>query len=91
MLIFIKRQYLCSNQNVLRLTLKTKGGRHINGVYFGDIDNFKRISVDKFGEEEVAKLFQGKNNNVVLDLVFNLDINEYMGNRNVQLIITNFR
>lgn len=86
-----KAQILGSNQNVLRLTIKTSRGRFINGVYFGDIENFTKTAINKFGEEEVEKLFQGRNNEVAFDLAFNLDINEYMGNKNIQLIVTNYR
>ena len=86
-----KAQILGSNQNVLRLTIGTSRGRFINGVYFGDIEDFKNAIINKFGKEEADKLFQGRNNEVCLDFAFNIDINEYMGNKNIQLIITNYR
>lgn len=86
-----KAQILGANKNVLRLTIRTNKGRFISGVYFGDLEHFRNIIIDKFGEEEVDKLFQGMKNEVTFDLAYNIDINDYMGNKNIQLIITNYR
>jgi len=86
-----KAQILGANKNVLRLTIRTNKGRFISGVYFGDLEHFRNIIIDKFGEEELEKLFQGIKNEVTFDLAYNIDINDYMGNKNIQLIITNYR
>ncbi|MGE5628652.1 MAG: single-stranded-DNA-specific exonuclease RecJ [Solirubrobacterales bacterium] len=86
----LKASILGANKNVLKLSLDS-GISRIGGIYFGDIEYFKSVVLDKFGLEEMDKLFKGDKNKVKLDLAYNLNINEYMGNKSVQLLITNFR
>lgn len=88
----IKRgSILGKNQNVLKLSLITKKGNLIDGIYFGNIEEFiRRISI-KFGKEEVDKMYKGIDNNIRLDIVYTPTINEYMGNKNLQIVIENYR
>lgn len=79
------------NQNTLKLLLKMCNGRTIEGLYFGNIDEFDKKMVEKFGETEVTKMYKGINNNIKLDIVYSPNINEYMGNRNLQVMINHYR
>ena len=47
--------------------------------------------INKFGKEEVDKMYKGIDNKVKLDIIYIPTINEYMGNRNLQIIIQNYR
>jgi single-stranded-DNA-specific exonuclease len=80
-----------SKNNVLKLKLVSGKGKYIDAIYFGDADEFQVYIRDKFGEQECEKLYSGRTNKVVLDIIFNIDINQYNGCRNVQLIIQNYR
>lgn len=81
---------LGKDRNVLKLKL-TDGNLYIDGIYFGDVKSFEDKIKNYYGDEECNKLFGGCQNTVKLDLVYYPDINEYMGNKKVQLIIQNFR
>ena len=88
----VKRGFILgNNQNVLKLLLLTKKGRIIDGIYFGDIEQFERQMCEKFGQEELDKMYKGLDNNIVLDIIYTPMINEYMGNRNIQVNIQNYR
>lgn len=87
----IKASILGKNGNTLKLILNTGKGRTIEGLYFGDVSEFKRRMVEKFGEEEVKKMFAGINNRIRIDIAYVPSINEYMGNKNLQIIIKNYR
>ena len=80
-----------SKNNVLKLKLITRKGKYIDAVYFGDSDAFQEHIKNKFGEQECQKMYSGKPNRVLLDIVFNIDINQYNGYSNVQLVIQNYR
>lgn len=80
-----------ANKNVLKLIIKTGSGSTLSGIYFGDIDEFRKIISDKYGEDKVEKLDNDGLAGITLDMAFNIEINEYMDNRNVQLVVTNFR
>lgn len=79
------------NQNVLRLTLETNYGETISAVYFGDVEGFLDYYRNKFGEAEVTAAFSGKNNKILLQIVYYPEINMYNGMENVQVIIRNYR
>ena len=87
----IKAMILGKNRNVLKLKLKTKNGKVIDAVYFGDIEQFEESITEKYGKGQLIKLYDGSYNDVNLDLVFYPDINEYNGNINIQVVIQNYR
>ncbi|NMB27750.1 MAG: single-stranded-DNA-specific exonuclease RecJ [Tissierellia bacterium] len=88
----IKRGFILGkNQNVLKLKLLTKNNKLIDGLYFDDIEKFEMYIINKFGKEEVDKMYKGIDNKVKLDIIYIPTINEYMGNRNLQIIIQNYR
>ncbi|HBP65326.1 MAG TPA: single-stranded-DNA-specific exonuclease RecJ [Desulfosporosinus sp.] len=79
------------NKNVLKLKLLTKSSKSLDCVYFGDINAFQDVIIDKFGSDELNKMRSGYKNNVKLDMIFTVEVNEYNGNRTVQLILKNYR
>lgn len=81
---------LGKNRNVLKLKL-TDGRLVIDGIYFGDIVGFENSVKDELGEVEYNKVFNGEANNLYLDIVCIPEINEFMGNKKVQLQISNYR
>jgi single-stranded-DNA-specific exonuclease len=84
-----------SNKNVLKLSLKTTRGNTLSGVFFGNVEEFIKIIADNSGERAAAKLYErgltGIEMNMGFDIAFNVGINEYMGRRDVQLVVTNLR
>ena len=87
----IKAMVLGKNRNVLKLKLKSRNGKVIDAVYFGDIEQFEEIITEKYGKDQLIKLYDGSYNDVHLDLVFYPDINEYNGNVTIQVVIQNYR
>ena len=78
------------NKNVLKLRLLSNN-RYIDCIYFGDIQDFDYYIKCKFGEQELNKMYLGQTNSVKLDMTFHIDVNEYNGNRNAQIIMQHFR
>lgn len=85
-----KAMILGANKNVLKLKV-TKNRKLIDAVYFGDIEKFNTTIIENFGEIEMQKMYEGMQNDVLIDLIYSININEYMGNRTVQLVISSFR
>ena len=81
---------LGKNRNVLKLKL-TDGRLFIDGVYFGDIEGFEKNIKDELGEVEYNKVFSGSANSLYLDVICMPDINEFNGNKKVQLQISSYR
>lgn len=90
--IGVKKAYILGkNKNVLKLMLEGKNGKGIEGIYFGDTERFNNIMDKKFGKEESLKMYKGLSNKIKLDIVYTPSINEYMGNRKLQIVVKNYR
>jgi len=79
------------NQNVLRLTLETNYGETVTAVYFGDTEMFLEYYREKYGIEQVEAALKGKNNKILLQIVYYPEINMYNGIESIQMIIRNYR
>lgn len=86
----VDAKILGKNRNVLKLKL-TDGRLYIEGIYFGDIEGFENSIKDELGEIEYNKVFNGISNNLYLDIICMPEINKFMGNKKVQLQISNYR
>ena len=83
-----KIQIFGANSNVLRFNLCSKSGKIVNAVMFGDVMSEVDRLREKFGGDEVNRLLEGKDNDIILSFTYYPVINEYTGNRSVQLNIT---
>jgi single-stranded-DNA-specific exonuclease len=78
------------NKNVLKVTFVMNNGGTIDGLNFEPevfISNIK----EWFGETECDRMLRGLPNRVVLDVAYYPDINEYAGNRTLQIKILEYR
>ncbi|BCN29922.1 single-stranded-DNA-specific exonuclease RecJ [Anaeromicropila herbilytica] len=90
----LKAFVLGANRNVIKLTVRDESSDYqssYSAMIFGDVEGFERKVIDKYGEEQLKALYQGIQNMVRMDLVFYPDINEYQGNKNIQVIVQNYR
>ncbi|MGN0495782.1 MAG: single-stranded-DNA-specific exonuclease RecJ [Lachnospiraceae bacterium] len=80
---------LGKEQNVAKLVLEDKQGITIQAIYFNAPEFVSNI-INWFGQEEYDKLIHGWLNNVCLNVTYYPTINEFNGNRTVQLQIKNY-
>lgn len=87
----IKRGFILgANKNVIKLILKSKSTT-IEGIIFGDKDNFEERILSIYGDIELENMYRGIENNITIDILYNPGINEYMGKTTLQVIIQNYR
>ncbi|MCX7884973.1 MAG: single-stranded-DNA-specific exonuclease RecJ [Caloramator sp.] len=80
------------DSNFLKFKLSPKENKVLmDGLYFGNINDFEEFIIRRYGKKELDNLYNGLPNNIIIDIAFNLDVNEYMGYKTVQLIIQNYR
>lgn len=79
------------NRNVLKLSLRTEQGEPVSAVYFGDVEAWRSYYESKYGEDEVAAAFSGRDNGLRMSVVYYPEINEYQGMESMQLIIRNYQ
>lgn len=82
---------LGKNANVLKLQVVNAYGRVMDAMYFGDVDSFINDLVEHYGQMEVDKMFQNRDNAVTLSVIYYPSINEYGGFRSLQIIIQSYQ
>lgn len=89
--ISVKRANIFGTERkVMKLRLQS-GKSFLDCIYFGNIEEFDTYIEDKFGAAELKSMYAGSNNKISLDMIFNIDINEYNGRKNVQLVLQYYR
>lgn len=80
---------LGKEQSVVKVVLEDSDGYTLEGIYFNAAE-FSDNIISWFGQEEYDKLLQGWLNNVMLNVIYYPEINEYNGNRSIQLKISEY-
>lgn len=93
--ILIERMWLLGkDKNFLKLRFSFDlNGRKINidGISFDKFESFKEDIIENYGEEKFNEAYNTSFLNLKCDLIYFPSINEFNGNRNIQLNIKNIR
>lgn len=84
---FVRGRLLGQNKNVGKYTVADEAGKVYEMIYFGDIEAFHRYLEEKYGSSQVAALYEGKNSDITLSVVYYPEINEFRGNVSVQMVM----
>jgi len=87
----LQAKVLGKNRNVLKMQVKNTSGCVMDALYFGDIEVFREYVTGKFGVSEAEKLFQGRESKVELSVTYYPSINEFRGNKTLQIVIQNYQ
>lgn len=63
----------------------------MDALYFGEPEAFLDSLADQYGQSEVDKMFQNRDNSIRFSATYYPNINEYNGNRSIQIIIQNYQ
>lgn len=77
------------NKNVMRLRVSGSDGRSHQMVYFGDLERFQRFLAEKYGEDALSAVMQGRGN-IPLTVAYQLGVNSYQGREELQLILQHY-
>lgn len=86
----LSARILGKNKNVIKMQVQNGLGTVMDAMYFGDVDVFRGYLSEKFGYAETEKLFWGRENAVTLSVTYYPGINEYRGNRTIQIVVQNY-
>ncbi len=84
-------QVLGANQNVLKLRLKDANGIEINAMFYNDIVEFENYIVGKYGNNAFLAIKRGRSANVKIAAVYHPNVNEFRGNRELQIVLDHYR
>lgn len=77
------------NRSVIKLKFRTKLDNIMMAILFYKDDEFKKDYEDQFNSDIYRDLASGKE--IIMDICYNLRINEYMNNKNLEINIKHFR
>lgn len=77
------------NRSVIKLKFRTKLDNIMMAILFYKEDEFKKDYEDQFNTDIYRDLASGKE--IIMDICYNLRINEYMNNKNLEINIKHFR
>ena len=86
-----KAMLLGKDKNVLKLKLLTNNNITIDAMIFNDLENFESKIIEKYGNEELDYLYTKSNNNIPMDFTFYPSINEWNGNKSIQIVVNGIR
>ena len=82
---------LGKNRNVLKFLLESEDKHQIEALYFGNIDVFMEKIKSKYGQKQLDYLLQGRNNKITMNMTYYPSINEFGGNRTLQIFIQHYQ
>lgn len=85
----ISAKIMGKDRNVVKIMLESSEGYTSEGIYF-QAQEFSDNIIEWFGQEEYDKMMHGWLNNVRLNVVYYPSVNEFNGNRTIQLQVKRY-
>ena len=85
-----KGQRLGKEQNVLKLRVENTQGNQCDALYFGHIEEFEKFVIKEWGQGELKRMYEGKENDLDIAFTYFPVVNEFRGIRTIQIQISSF-
>ena len=82
---------LGKDRNVLKLQVQDVNGCRIEAMLFHHADDFLGKLEEQYGKTEVEALLKGRGRQIRISMTYYPDINEYMGKKTPQIVVTHYR
>ena len=87
----VRARILGKNKNVIKMDLVSSSNVKFDGILFSDGQIFLDELSKKYSNNTVEDVLKGLDNDIMIDILYFPDINEFNGRTNIQLVIQNFR
>ncbi len=88
---FVSGKILGKNANVGKYKVKDESGTEYEVIFFGDIENWHSFLDLEFGADSRENLYRGRQNDILVDIIYYPDINEYRGTRTLQFVMQDYK
>lgn len=82
---------LGKNRNVLKLQVQDVNGCRIEAMLFHHAEEFLGELEEQYGKTEVDALLKGRGRQIRVSMTYYPDMNEYMGKKTPQIVVTHYR
>lgn len=79
------------NRNVLKMQVQDEAGTRMDAMYFGDVERFLEFFEEKYTKNAVDAMLRGQRSGIKAAFTYYPGINEYMGQKTVQITIQNYQ
>lgn len=79
------------NRNMLRMRLCDGAGTDMDAVYFGDAVGFLEEVGERYGKTVRDHFFEGGYRRIRLSVTYYPSVNEYMGQKTMQIVVTHYQ
>ncbi|MFC0905650.1 single-stranded-DNA-specific exonuclease RecJ [Clostridium sp. MT-14] len=84
--------FLGKDKNVLKLFCRLKKSlKKIDAVDFNGGKKFKELVMERYGDKKGNEILNNKFRSIKMDFIFSPSINEFNGNKSIQIIVKDFR
>ena len=78
-------------RQVIRMRVQNQTGAVMEAIYFGDPEAFSGQVQERFGQQAWDQALEGRRNPICLMLAYYPSVNEYMGQRSLQIVVEHYR
>ena len=86
----LRGQLLGRERNVLKMRVQNLIGNQCDALLFHGVEEFEHFIIENFGERELARMYEGRENDIDVAFTYFPDINEFRGNRTVQIQVCGY-
>ncbi len=87
----LRVDFIGKEKKILKFQCEVCNNRPITAISFDGYNNFKDIIINEYGEQTFNLITSGKQIEFNLDMIYTININEFNGNKQIQMLIKDFR
>ena len=76
---------------MVRVSLETENNTVVSAIYFRDAQGFLEYISETFGAQELERAMSGRDNNIVLAIVYSPKINNFRDSQSLQFEIQYYK
>lgn len=86
----LRGQRLGKGKNVLKMRVQNQVGSQIDALLFHGVEEFEQFVIENFGREELNRMYEGRENDIDVAFTYFPIMNEYGGNRMIQIQVSGY-
>ena len=86
----LRGRRLGKEKNVLKLFVENDAGSRCDAMLFSQMEEFEAFVRDNWGERELARMYEGRENDIDVAFTYFPTLNEYQGVRTIQIQVVGF-
>lgn len=87
----INAKVIGKNRNVFKCVAISEKGTMIEALHFGKVEKLEAYITEKYGPNQWRALLNNEPNRILLSIIYYPEINEFRGNKTLQIVISQYQ